>query len=243
MMSQGPDRDPSRDLCSLLVPLPACTLAFKKATCLCPCADVAEMPVRSNALALRGCWQYLEQKTPGALRHHLEVLHRTDVRAMHHTQNRCSQAACTSQVMGAVVKHLSIILSLKTTSRSAKPSPLCFGHRFYMSLCFERYPSTLPSQLTCDGCVAGLLEVREFLARFVDQAPNLADLEAAFADPTREQHHMQVHIPLSPCCLLCWRRGEVGCCGPKQGGVVGKGQGQRHGNRRRRQCNVAMAQT
>lgn len=46
--------------------------------------------------------------------------------------------------------------------------------------------------LTIDGCAAGLIEVREFLARFVDQSPDLADLEAAFADPTEGQHHMQV---------------------------------------------------
>ena len=39
---------------------------------------------------------------------------------------------------------------------------------------------------------AGLIEIREFMARFVDQVPNLEDLEAAFADPTHSQHHMQV---------------------------------------------------
>ena len=49
--------------------------------------------------------------------------------------------------------------------------------------------------LTIDGCTAGLIEVREFLARFVDQTPDLADLEAAFADPTKGQHHMQVTSP------------------------------------------------
>ena len=32
------------------------------------------------------------------------------------------------------------------------------------------------------------------MARFVDQVPDLADLEAAFADPIQEQHHMQVLI-------------------------------------------------
>ena len=42
--------------------------------------------------------------------------------------------------------------------------------------------------------LAGLIEVREFLARFVEQEelPALADLEAAFHDPTQGQHHMQV---------------------------------------------------
>lgn len=46
---------------------------------------------------------------------------------------------------------------------------------------------------TVGGCTAGLIEVREFLARFVDQTPDLADLEAAFADPTQGQH-MQVCV-------------------------------------------------
>ena len=42
--------------------------------------------------------------------------------------------------------------------------------------------------------LAGLIEVREFLARFVDQEelPALAELEAAFHDPTQAQYHMQV---------------------------------------------------
>ena len=51
------------------------------------------------------------------------------------------------------------------------------------------------SLVSVGGCTAGLIEVREFLARFVDQTPNLADLEAAFADPTAGQHHMQVTSP------------------------------------------------
>ncbi len=41
---------------------------------------------------------------------------------------------------------------------------------------------------------AGLIEIREFMARFVDQVPNLDDLEAAFADPTHSQQHMQVNL-------------------------------------------------
>ena len=39
---------------------------------------------------------------------------------------------------------------------------------------------------------AGLIEIREFMVRFVDQAPGLDDLEAAFADPTKAQQHMEV---------------------------------------------------
>ena len=41
---------------------------------------------------------------------------------------------------------------------------------------------------------AGLIEIREFMARFVDQVPKLDDLEAAFADPTHSQQHMQVNL-------------------------------------------------
>lgn len=48
--------------------------------------------------------------------------------------------------------------------------------------------------------ISGLIEIREFMARFVDQVPNLDDLEAAFADPTHSQQHMQLltelHEPL-----------------------------------------------
>ncbi|KAL0021618.1 hypothetical protein WJX79_009112 [Trebouxia sp. C0005] len=48
--------------------------------------------------------------------------------------------------------------------------------------------------------ISGLIEVRECMARFVDQVPNLDDLEAAFADPTHSQQHMQLltelHEPL-----------------------------------------------
>lgn len=56
--------------------------------------------------------------------------------------------------------------------------------------------------------LAGLIEVREFMARFVDQVPDLADLEAAFADPIQGQHHMQVAtFPITDCSdhvyLLC----------------------------------------
>ncbi len=43
------------------------------------------------------------------------------------------------------------------------------------------------------GC-AGLIEIREFMARFVDQVPDVDDLEAAFADPTKAQQHMQVGL-------------------------------------------------
>ncbi|KAL0039732.1 hypothetical protein WJX77_006357 [Trebouxia sp. C0004] len=48
--------------------------------------------------------------------------------------------------------------------------------------------------------ISGVIEIREFMARFVDQVPHLDDLEAAFADPTHSQQHMQLltelHEPL-----------------------------------------------
>ena len=49
---------------------------------------------------------------------------------------------------------------------------------------------------------AGLIEVREFMARFVDQEelPSLEALEAAFADPGQAQQHMQVR-----CTFTVWR--------------------------------------
>ena len=65
--------------------------------------------------------------------------------------------------------------------------------------------------VTVGGRTAGLIEVREFLARFVDQTPNLADLEAAFADPCERPHHMQV----SKVCTALSRRH----CRQTQGGV------------------------
>ena len=49
---------------------------------------------------------------------------------------------------------------------------------------------------------AGLIEIREFMARYVDQVPNLDDLEAAFADPTHSQQHMQVKLSCN-CCTCC----------------------------------------
>lgn len=59
---------------------------------------------------------------------------------------------------------------------------------------------TTANQQTCpklappqqQGPNAGLMEVREFMARFVDQVPDLDDLEAAVADPAQNQQHMQV---------------------------------------------------
>lgn len=43
---------------------------------------------------------------------------------------------------------------------------------------------------------AGLIEIREFMARFVEDVPALAEMEAAFVDPAQSQHHMEVG-----CCL------------------------------------------
>lgn len=41
------------------------------------------------------------------------------------------------------------------------------------------------------------------MARFVDQVPNLDDLEAAFADPTHSQQHMQVTLSCNCCTYYC----------------------------------------
>lgn len=44
-------------------------------------------------------------------------------------------------------------------------------------------------------CSAGLIEVREFMARFVEDVPPLDDMEAAFVDPTQSDSCMEV------CCV------------------------------------------
>lgn len=63
-------------------------------------------------------------------------------------------------------------------------------------------PKLAPPQQ--QGPNAGLMEVREFMARFVDQVPDLDDLEAAVADPAQNQQHMQVSpIHFSSAWVLC----------------------------------------
>ena len=84
----------------------------------------------------------------------------------------------------------------------------------------------------------------------MDQTPDLADLEAAFADPTEGQHRMQVCITSSPAKLM-----GVGTCmyKPRQGlgggegcaGTKARARGHRHKDsrvwRRVRACTQAQS--